>query len=217
MSIAVLLVSGASMYADVVVNFDENGVGDFNGTPFAACGGGVTTGCWQMVGANPTIGFSGYLTYFFPAGIRVKNGDVKILEPGTTLWSDGLRFTNASGKLNGNTADRMFVFSDQIDGIDAKADTGFPSNFYSKGNRLTLEETGPPPGCGPFSEKFNGVCYSPATDQPGGHLLGMGSMHTVHYNFTSDAPESGVPIELALGPCGVLLCGIILRKRLVSN
>jgi hypothetical protein len=30
-------------------------------------------------------------------------------------------------------------------------------------------------------------------------------------------PEGGIPLELALGPCSVLLCGILLRKRLVLS
>jgi hypothetical protein len=193
------------MYADVALNFGENGG--------VSCGGPVETNCWALVGANPGIGFTGYLTYFFPTGTTVTAGDLKILEPGTSAMSDGLRFTNAAGDTAGNVADRMFVYSDQLDGIDAVADTGFPGNFYSSGNTLTVTETGPPPGCGgPYSDSSNGLCYSPTVGQPG-----AGIAVQRHYNFVSDTPEGGVPLELALGPCGVLLCGILLRKRLVLN
>jgi len=211
-----LLLAFVPLYADVAVSFDENGNGSFNGTPFAPCSTSVTTGCFEMVGAMPSVGFSGFLAYFFPAGVKVKAGDVKILEPGTTsaLMSDGLRFTNAAGRLVGDNADRMFFFSDQADGINALADTGFPMNFYRSGNRTTIMETGLPSGCGASSEKSNGFCYVPSLKQPGGNLVAMGLPHAVQYNAISDVPESGVPFEMALGPCGVLLCGVLLRKRL---
>jgi hypothetical protein len=208
--VATLLASGVSAYADVVLTFDEKGSGNL-------CTGGATTNCWALVGANPNIGFTGFLTYFFPAGVKVTAGDVKITEPpSSTDISDGLRFTNAAGALHGaGVADRMFYYSDQTDGITSLGDTGFPGNFYTGTNKLTIKETGLPPACGPYtSDLFNGFCYTPAAGNPGFHA-GVGA--AFHYNGTSDSPESGVPFELALGPCGVLLCGILLRKRLLLN
>jgi hypothetical protein len=81
---------------------------------------------------DPANGGALELTYFLPE--LVNNGDVAILEPGSTqqILSDGLRFTDANGNLDhaSQTADRMIYLSDNdaADANNALADTGF-GNF----------------------------------------------------------------------------------------
>jgi hypothetical protein len=70
-----------------------------------------------------------------PQGEIVVNGDVCVTEANSLFCSDGLRFTDAQGRLNGVTADRMIFYSDLGFGEGSLADstgaTSFPANFLT--------------------------------------------------------------------------------------
>ena len=93
-------------------------------------------------------------------------GDLIITEPagGTT---DLLRFANLQGLLG------FFIYSDNVDGVDALADVGLPTAFNT--NTATVTEVGP--------EGANGITYTPTANQPG-FVGGFAAT----YSFTSDGP-----------------------------
>jgi hypothetical protein len=101
-------------------------------------------------------------------------GDLILLEPGGLNVSDIIRFNPAGTGTPAYPASVVF-YSDNLDGADALADTGFPASLYT--NVVTVTEAGP--------EGSNGFLYTPNSDQPG-FVPGF----AVTYNFISDdAPE----------------------------
>jgi hypothetical protein len=90
---------------------------------------------------NPSWAGHPSLTFLLPQAVGlVLAGDIGVRDPGVTTLSDGLRFTDASGSLTGQTANRMIFYSaDMNRGLPA--DTGLPPNFSPLG--FAVEESGP--------------------------------------------------------------------------
>src|SRR4029079_9543074 len=78
-------------------------------------------------------------------------GDLILLEPLGGILSDVIRF---NPQQHGGS---LVFYSDNTDGADALADTGFPTAFYT--NNITFTEVGP--------EGANGFTYTPIAGQPG--------------------------------------------------
>jgi hypothetical protein len=91
----------------------------------------------------------------------VANGDVRIYDDSIGGHiSDVLRFTDLSGNMGGQTSDRMFFYSDDMDG-DA-ADTGIPAALFPNDGGGILEVNGAftwTPGVG--FNVYNGVSDVP--------------------------------------------------------
>jgi hypothetical protein len=161
--------------------FDENGNGriDFrDGTGTNANNGALAPDPTQA--GNPLV-----LTYFLPGPIV--NGDVRIWENANfTILSDVMRFTDASGNLTGQTADRMIFYSDRESGepFPDLADTGIPS-FLLPIDSGGIAEFGP--------EGTNSFQWA-----PGGPWDNI-------YNGISDVPEPGALSFLALGAAAWLV------------
>jgi hypothetical protein len=124
-------------------------------------------------------------------------GDLILLEQPVGTISDIIRF---NPNQNGGS---LVFYSDNSDGVDSLADTGFPNALYT--NNFTLFEVGP--------EGANGITYTPVAGQPG-FVAGAGG--PVTYVITSDSPvpEPCSLTLLALGAtCGLVSC----RRRLFGS
>ncbi len=124
-------------------------------------------------------------------------GDLIFFEVPVNTISDIIRF---NPNQNGGS---LVFYSDNLDGADALADTGFPTALYA--NNITFTEVGP--------EGANGLTYTPVAGQPG---FVAGSGGPVTYVITSDSrvPEPCSLTLLALGAaCGVAIC----RRRLFGT
>jgi len=119
------------------------------------------------------------MTYLLLGPPALVAGDLLLLEPITGAVSDVLRFNPAgTGGDPGYLASLVF-YSDISDGVDALADTGFPTLLYT--NALSLVESGPEAGPnGQFG-------YTPTADQPG-----FVPSFSVTYSFLSDAAGTAV-------------------------
>jgi hypothetical protein len=123
-------------------------------------------------------------------------GDVVLNEPGGSA-TDLLRF-NAAGQL--------LFYSDNVEGVDARADVGLTATRQGSGllgNLFTSDEAGLE---GAF---INGLRYVPQThtitsNDPG--FLPAAGFGTVTYNFFSDGtiPEPGSFVLLAIGLAGLV-------------
>jgi hypothetical protein len=169
----------------VTITVDENGNGTLvNTTPFTA------PLPFAMLPDPGPGGLPAAATYGLlnPPGLVA--GDLILLEPGTGQISDVIRF---NPNQNGGS---LVFYSDNLDGADAPADTGFPTAFYA--NNLTRTEVGP--------EGNNGFTYLPLAGQPG---FVAGAAGPVTYVLISDAvPEPG---SLAL--LGGLFGAVMVRRR----
>jgi hypothetical protein len=173
--------------------FDENGNGAFGPGALAP---------------DPALGgLSSALTYQLP--FAVVPGDVLLTEPGGGL-SDVVRFNLlVDGAADDGIGSSTLVFySDNADGKDALADTGFPSAPYP--NLVLIPELGP--------EGDNGAFYTPGPGQPGFPSLtvpvGVDPPQlelSVTYHFISDVsvPEPATLLLLTSGLVGISL----LRRR----
>jgi hypothetical protein len=144
--------------------------------------GTITTGisfptAGQLLADPGPGGLSSALTYNLLGPPGLVAGDLIILEPGLTTVSDIVRF-NPQGTGGNNAYPASVVFySDNLDGADALADTGFPTALYI--NNTATIEVGP--------EDNNGVFYTPTATQPG-FITGF----VTTYHFISDVPEPSV-------------------------
>jgi hypothetical protein len=122
-------------------------------------------------------------------------GDLILLEPSSSgLISDIIRF---NPNQNGGS---LVFYSDNADGADSLADTGFPTALYA--NNLTVTEVG--------AEGFNGFTYIPTAGQPG---FVAGAAVPAAYVIHSDVPEPG---PMVLGGVAVLIglgAAWVRRKR----
>jgi hypothetical protein len=124
-------------------------------------------------------------------------GDLIFFEVPVGSISDLIRF---NPNQNGGS---LVFYSDNSDGVDALADTGFPTALYP--NNITFTEVGP--------EGANGLTYTPVAGQPG---FVAGAAGPVTYVIRSDSPvpEPCSLTLLALGSvCGLASC----RRRLFGT
>jgi hypothetical protein len=166
----VVLAVAPSAHAFFTLNFDENGNGS------VSVNGGAFVPTVGVLADDPSqAGVQLVLTYTLPE--LVVAGTVQVLEPVTMILSDVIRFTSGTGTLTG-TADRMIFYSDNTDGADALADTGFPANLTSGNQGGPIFEVGPE-----GNNTFQFVASGPNI-----------------YNGVSDAvPEPGTLFLLSIG------------------
>src|SRR3954451_18000613 len=174
--------------AAIIVSVDENAHGTLvnNDTGFT---GNLPAALLPDPGPG---GLPSALTYGLlnPPGLVA--GDLILLEVPVGTISDIIRF---NPNQNGGS---LVFYSDNFDGADALADTGFPSAIFTSNHAVI--EVGP--------EGANGVTYTPPAGQPG-FVTGAGS--PVTYVITSDAvPE---PCSLALATIGIVWGLTTLRRR----
>jgi hypothetical protein len=165
-----------------LLNFDENG----HGTITLSSGSTMTLTGTLMADPTAPPGFPLVLTYLLPESVI--SGDVGVTEPGDGS-SDGLRFTDAAGTLNGNftgTGSRMIFYSDLPEpGEPADlADTGFPANLGAFGAVQEIGAEGnnsfdwrpiDPRGF-PFNNEYIGISDAAAVTEPGSVTLLCSSM-----------------------------------------
>jgi hypothetical protein len=169
--------SRASAQFTAIITVDENGVGTFSNSL------GASSPLPFAIQADPGPGgLPAALTYGLLSPPGLTAGDLLIVEPGLNgQISDIIRF-NPAETIAGTTGALVF-YSDNLDGADALADTGFPAALYD--NNIARVEVG---GEG----QPNGLTYTPTPGQPG---FVTGSAGPVTYVFQSDVPE---PSSLAL-------------------
>lgn len=139
------------------------------------------------------------LTLFYgglPGESDASDGDIKIMEPGTTTISDVLRFAGGT----------LYVYSDlpevgELPPFDL-ADNGIPTDGSDQWQStvISFNEEGTENG-------WNGLHYTAGVGDPG-FIEGYSS---VSYVFTSDVPEPGTLVML-LGLVGMFALGYLRRK-----
>jgi hypothetical protein len=176
-----------------LITVDEHGKGSLlfpGGAPFPTVG---------VLAPDPGPGgLASALTYNLLGPPGLIAGDVHLIEPGTRdTLSEIIRFNPAGTGSPAYPASLVF-YSDNADGVDALADTGFPTGAYT--NIVTLLEVGP--------EGSNGAFYTPGPDQPG-FVAGF----AVTYHFISDdaVPEPGAAVMLLAG--APVIGAYMLRRR----
>lgn len=163
-----LSLTGAAAQFTITFSVDEDGhgtatnsTGFFSALPFSLAN-------------DPTPGgLANAATYGLlnPPGLVA--GNLILLEPGTGNFSDLIRFNPTE---NGGS---LVFYSDTTDGVDSKADIGFPTGFNIDS---AFVEVGP--------EGNNGFTYTPIAGEPG---FIAGARGPVTYVLISDSP-SAVPL-----------------------
>jgi len=169
-----LAIAGAQTVSAAFVQVDEFGNGTIDGTPLP----------WFLEPDPTRIPPTwNVLVYQLPfAGVA---GDVVMLDEGTTVWSDEVRF-DGQGYL--------IFYSDSTDGYDAPADTP----YLPDPPPVFIFEVG--------SEAHSWADYTPTADEPG-FDLGFQPV----YKFISDIPEpAAYPAAFGALALGV---GAFLRAR----
>jgi len=136
-------------------------------------------------------GLNNVLTYSLLSPPGLTAGDVLITDDG--LIMDVVRF-NPNGTCVDGSLGCLVFYSDNVDGIDALADTsGPPLAFYA--NTIIVPEIG--------SESDNRALYTPVVGEPG---FVAGADGPVHYVLISDnIPE---PTSLAILGAGLAALGL---------
>jgi PEP-CTERM motif-containing protein len=175
--------AAAAQGFSVTITVDENGHGTLaNSTGFSSA---LTFSLAPDAGPG---GLSSALTYDLMNPPGLVAGDLRLSEVAGAALSDLIRFNP------GASTGFLVFYSDNAEGSDALADTGFPTASYA--NVLTLTEVGP--------EGNNGITYTPTAGQPG---FVAGAAGPVTYVIVSDAavPEPATLTLLGLGAAGFLL------------
>jgi hypothetical protein len=137
-----------------------------------------------LPGGRPNV-----LTYNLPFdGVQ---GDVFLRDGGPTgPINDVIRFTGEG---------TMLFYSDNVDGVDAPADTPRPPTD-TLDNTVSIDEIG--------TDDANGAYYTPGPEDPG-----YDGEFTPTYHFVSDGvvPEPGSMALLATG--GLPLLGVLRRRK----
>jgi hypothetical protein len=135
------------------ITVDENG----NGTLVFPGGAPIPTAGVLAPDPGPG-GLALALTYSLLGPPGLVAGDLRILEfAGQQILSDVIRF-NPAGTGSPQYLASLVFYSDNFDGVDALADTGFPNGSYT--NVVTLVE-------GPIGGGLIGAIYTPTETQPG--------------------------------------------------
>lgn len=173
---SLLLVSAVSAQGPLIT-VDNDGYGDFGGTPLPF-----------LIGPDPTIPtFPPTLIYLLPA--RVVPGDVIFLEPGDSAPTpcDLLRFVNVGGQGT------LLFYAEPPDAGEPTdlADVGLPGNEQSNFIRFAVSRTAQ-----------DGFLYAPGPNDPGYFLL-PGAAEPTSYNFIGIVPEPAMAatVVLALLAC----------------
>jgi len=179
MAVLAWSVTAGPACAENIIKFDENGNGSYN------VDGGQFFPLLGALMPDPSNGGVLALTYILPAAIgagNLGNGDVGVLEV-TGARSDGVRFTDAQGRLTGATADRLIYYSDpdEGEGVRDLADTGFPTNFDPGFN---VNEVGPEGNDGfefGSPNHYVGISDAPVPEPSGIALFGLGALGLLGY------------------------------------
>lgn len=151
-------------------------------------------------------GLASALTYglFSPPGLVA--GDLVLVEPGISGGvSDIIRF-NPNQTIAGTTGTMVF-YSDNADGSDSPADTGFPSALYT--NTLAVVEVGP--------EGANGFTYTPTAGQPGFVTGSAGPVtYVLHSDVTVPEPSSLVLAGTSAAAWVVVSLARARRRKLIA-
>ena len=186
---------GAAALPNPLISVDEHGNGNLlfpGGSPI------FTQGTLQPDPGPGGLGSA--LTYSLLGPPSLVAGDVLVQEliSADLVLSEIIRVNPAATGSPGYPASLVF-YSDTGDGVDALADTGFPTALYT--NTATALEVGP--------EGANGFVYTPTANQPG-FVPGF----AVSYSITSDGtiPEPATLSLFAIAG-GLLIAGKRWIKR----
>lgn len=183
------LVAGSVSAQNLIIQFDENGSGTFNGNPLPFI---------------PSVldPLSGQSTLMYQLPFNVTRGDLVLTEGNTVppTISDVIRFDNNAA---GNGVAYFFSDLPEAGEIPPLADKGLPP--LTTLPTVFLPETGIP-------EVSDGATYFASGGSPGTALIG-GALSPVTYNIASDGqvPEPSTLVLVGMGAVGLL--GYGWRKR----